>query len=71
MNRGPTQKMREDRQRAGASMRRRLEFAHRVKDPVRIDRVRSHGGLLINEVDPETRALIDAFQAQQKKEKAK
>lgn len=59
-------KLREDWSRAGSSVRRRLEYAKRVADPVRIVPVASAGALLVRDVDPDTRAQIDEFIKMQK-----
>ena len=66
MSRGPSAKMRADMARAGAFVRWRRQYAERVADPVRISAVRSEGALMLKAVDPDTRALIDAFQQQKK-----
>lgn len=59
-------KLREDWAHAGSSVRRRIEYAQRVKDPVRIVPVCSAGALLVRDVDPDTRAQIDEFLAKKK-----
>lgn len=56
-------KSREEFSRLGRSMRRRLDYAARVTNPARIVPVKSSGALLLRDVDPDTRALIDEFKA--------
>lgn len=59
-------KLRAEWAQAGSSVRRRIEYARRVKDPVRIVPVCSAGALLVRDVDPDTRAQIDEFLAKKK-----